>query len=972
MYQRSRLFDLLDAARRQHSATLVTGPPGAGKTTLISSYIEFRNLRSLWYQVDSGDEDIATFFHYFSQAAEKHLPAGAASLPHFDPGAALGVARFSRQYFREFYAGLGCPFVVILDNYQDLADESELHEVVRVACEEVPEDCHVVIVGRETSPKALARLHVNHALTVVGAADLTLTVEETRGIAELQGVHLRSATAAMDLQKRSAGWVIGLLLMLERNGLNHLGFSGRHEPEETVFDYFESEVFRKLHADDRDLLLQCALLPKMTIHRVTQLTGTPKAGTLLRELMRRNHFITRQMDELPVYQLHPLFRQFLLDKAERRYPAAELSLLRREAAEVLIWDGDEEAAIELLQRAQDWLRMTEVILATAPTLKLQGRLATLDTWLKKLPADSIQTDPWLLYWLGNSKAFSDPASSQAILENTYRQFTAAGDLTGMTMSWSGVMEAMSNAPRDIQQMDTWIAEFEQTLAHRLESLPSDIRARATVAFFVGASFRQPLHPDMSLWLDRVRRILDTSGAAERPLLRQHLVMYHILRGEHPDAEAVLSTLHYTDDLPANERPVPTLADCVSDAMVALHVGMETRCLQAVAEGLRIAEETANHVFDTLLLQLGAVISLNRGELAQADSFLAAFERLAEALPSVNRSRHYAVAAWRKFYAGESTNALKLFMRAADASDTQCAPYFIATYHLGFGLLLFLCGKASEARRQLEFGRTVGNSIQNLLIDYVYHLFSAYLALGSGEDEKAREHLVIGMRLGREHGYMHFFFFPPQVIARLCLTALELDIERTYVRALIERNKLTPDPAWPQADSWPWPICVYTLGRFSVVKQGKPLRFVGKAQKKPLELLKALIAFGGRDVPEAKLADTLWPEAEGDASARALATTLFRLRKLLGEQVIRRQDSRLTLDPTFCWVDCWTFQRLLSDNLTEAPMRLSKLRGLYQGAFLDGADDAGWARPMRERLQIMFVRVAAPPSTAVHGTVLLDK
>ena len=78
--QRKRLFRLLDRLRKQ-PIIWISGPPGCGKTTLVSSYIEARKIPCLWYQVDQGDEDIATFFYYMGLAAKKATPRKRKSLP---------------------------------------------------------------------------------------------------------------------------------------------------------------------------------------------------------------------------------------------------------------------------------------------------------------------------------------------------------------------------------------------------------------------------------------------------------------------------------------------------------------------------------------------------------------------------------------------------------------------------------------------------------------------------------------------------------------------------------------------------------------------------------------------------------------------------------------------------------------------------------------------------------------------------
>jgi LuxR family transcriptional regulator, maltose regulon positive regulatory protein len=60
---RPRLFRRLDAART-HAVIWVSGPPGSGKTTLVAHYVADRKVPCLWYRVDEGDVDLATFFYY--------------------------------------------------------------------------------------------------------------------------------------------------------------------------------------------------------------------------------------------------------------------------------------------------------------------------------------------------------------------------------------------------------------------------------------------------------------------------------------------------------------------------------------------------------------------------------------------------------------------------------------------------------------------------------------------------------------------------------------------------------------------------------------------------------------------------------------------------------------------------------------------------------------------------------------------
>ena len=72
------------------------------------------------------------------------------------------------------------------------------------------------------------------------------------------------------------------------------------------------------------------------------------------------------------------------------------------------------------------------------------------------------------------------------------------------------------------------------------------------------------------------------------------------------------------------------------------------------------------------------------------------------------------------------------------------------------------------------------------------------------------------------------------------------------------------------------VRIYTLGRFSLLLHGQPAIFGRKTPQRPLELLKAVIAYGGRDISLSLLTAALWPDSDGDDARRAFDTTLFRL------------------------------------------------------------------------------------------------
>ncbi len=162
--------------------------------------------------------------------------------------------------------------------------------------------------------------------------------------------------------------------------------------------------------------------------------------------------------------------------------------------------------------------------------------------------------------------------------------------------------------------------------------------------------------------------------------------------------------------------------------------------------------------------------------------------------------------------------------------------------------------------------------------------------------------------------------------------------------------------------------IYTLGRFAVVRDGEVATQAraSKTPVKPLSLLKALIALGGRNVSEQALCDALWGQQDGDAAHRDCATTLSRLRRFLQcRDAIQMQQGQLTLNSKVCWVDVWEFERLVSEVRTELHARQPdidhllelhhRIDALYQGAFLGLEEDTAAYLPLRARLRARYLQ-----------------
>jgi LuxR family transcriptional regulator, maltose regulon positive regulatory protein len=973
-FTRDRLFRLLDEGRKR-PVTWVAAPAGSGKTTLAASYLDARKLPCLWYQVDEGDGDLAGFFYYLGLAAKSAAPKHKTPLPLLTPEYLQGIPAFTRRYFERLFSRLKPPSVVVFDNYQDAPLHSGFHEMFAHALDAIPEGVNVLVLSRGDAPAQLARLGANGKLHRVGWNDVRFTLEESRELLGKHGLRKPPAELVELLHTKADGWAAGLVLLtagagesgIEPHALDGLTAGG-------IFDYFATEIFDRTDGVIQDVLLKTSLLQKITASAAERLTGTASAGRILEQLSRDHYFTTKHVQTGVTYQYHPLFRGFLGARARETFSRSDHLALQKKAAALMEESGQIGEAAGLFIDAGEWSGVTRIILEHAPALLSQGRSSTLDGWLNRLPSESIDGSPWMLYWRGICRMAFDPGESRRWLERAFDSFRRNLDMVGAFLSWSSIIDTFLYEWSDFSGLDRWVAVLEGLLAEHPDFPSAEIEARVAAGMFIALAWRRPQHPRLAFWEGKAfELVLSGSSVQLRVMLANHLLFHHLWNGEFAKTSIIIDALRPLSRMPDND-PLTQQTWWVMEAMHSWFMADHPTCVAAVNEGNRLAERTGVHLLDVYLNAQGVYsgVSLDDPETARA-----CLRNMAARNPSrpLDRSLHHYMASQVAWMNGDLINAGKhgeIAVKLARATHSTVA---IALCEIELATVLFDTGRLDDASDHL--GRGVESARGSNHLEFLCQLHASRFALETGRDAEGVELLRGALGLGASQGYLNIPRWNSTVMSRLCAKALERGIEPAYVRKLIAVHDVVPPPSEDALESWPWPVRIHALGRFEILTDDETLTVSGKVQRKPLEMLKLAIALGSVNVAAEGIAEALWPDAEGDLAHRSFDTTLYRLRKLIGnEKALRLQEGLLTLDRRYCRVDAWEFERLaqrVEAGGESAPLELAdKAIDMYLGHFLPFDEGLSWSMPARERLRKRFSRLIIVVGTRWEAAGRWDK
>ena len=386
---RPALWERLDQSER---VTVLSAPPGSGKTVLLRSWIDAAGLaeRAAWVPVERDERDPQRFWLAVLGALRQTAP-GAGLIRELTAAPDLDGWAILERLLTDL-APLEDGLWLVIDDLHELGS-AEARQQLELLVMRAPAGLRFVLATRHDSGWACTGCGwrgswPRSALMTCGSA------WPRRGCCSPRpgcSCLTRRWRCCID---RTEGWAAGLRLAA-------LSLAGHPDPERfaaefsgserTVAEYLLAEVLDRQPDQVRRLLLRTSVLDRVNGELADLLTGGSGGERVLQDLEEANAFVVAVDAARSWFRYHHLFAD-LLQLELRRTGPGEVAALHELAATWLAGHGFGVEAIRQAQASQDWQRAARLLADYWPGLYLDGQAATIHELVAGFPAGARAAD----------------------------------------------------------------------------------------------------------------------------------------------------------------------------------------------------------------------------------------------------------------------------------------------------------------------------------------------------------------------------------------------------------------------------------------------------------------------------------------------------------------------------------------------------------------------------------------------------
>jgi LuxR family transcriptional regulator, maltose regulon positive regulatory protein len=383
LVRRPRLDSLLaDGARRQ--VTLISAPPGSGKTTLVTAWLASRRRRDVMLTVDARDNERDQLAGVIVAALVDRGAVAPEQLDATLPATTLLDAAFAQLEKRSSKR------VLVLDDLQELSSRHALRTLAYLV-ERAPATLDLVLCSRADPPIRLTRLRLEDRLSEIRNDSLAFDLAETSTLLTAHGLALTRAQVQA-LWRRTEGWVAGLRLAacaLQGEADPAEFVQGAAGTETAIADYLLKELLTRQDEAIQQFMLRTSVVGRLTPDLAEVLTGDAAVSRRLGELERNGVFLA-ELEDRTWYRYHSLFATLLEARLRQQHRELADELHRRATAWFIANDMPGEAEVHA-RAAGDWPMVGRLAADRWVARTLDGAEAN-DGLLAGVPARAIAAD----------------------------------------------------------------------------------------------------------------------------------------------------------------------------------------------------------------------------------------------------------------------------------------------------------------------------------------------------------------------------------------------------------------------------------------------------------------------------------------------------------------------------------------------------------------------------------------------------
>lgn len=983
LLSRPRLLNLL-ADMLDFRLIILIAPAGYGKTFLLVDFAHQIELPVCWYALDALDRDTYRFCSHFIASVQQKFPAfGQASFAALQ-SMTLGQGTLDQlvtTVVNELYDHVREHFVLVLDDFYLVDDNSEINLFVSQLIQQVDENCHLIIASRRLL--SLPDMALMVARGYVGGVDFEDLAYEVDELQELSVKNLGqpiSATEAKTLIEATDGWIIGLLLSTQSK-LRNISGRMRHMRASGInlYDYLAEQVLNQQPPAIQEFLLRTSLLEEFDANlcaTVFEGNWQPASGTwqdLIDEVLRRNLFVLPLGEDEAWLRYNYVFQEFLQRRVARESPQVERTILERLAA--LYQERKEwEKAHYVLTRLGDPKEIVHLLQRAGVSLLDAGRFSLLATWLSELPAEFSRTCPLLVMLQGAIKTRQGEVKAGLLLLD---EAIAAEWPAHEQSYWIYALMRRTITHRLLGNYQLALQDIETAL-HSLEQNPVQTDELLTIIAMAqqskGITFSLMGQPEEGIfWLEKAmvgyQALNHTQNLA---LTRLDLAIIYMNTGHYRQALRMFEEVR---------QVWKNLNDLAEQANVLNNLGYLHHLLGKYEEALTLLEDAYEHAKRSGYTRIIGYALTSMGDLCADLGVLAGAQNLfGEARLVAQRTKErfllvYLELAHAKLAALQQDwgNVFAALDRAGKLVVDKKSGSEWALYQLTVGYCHWLQGKTKEAIAALRDAvAQFASGGQPIEEASAHFLLAACYALDA--PPAARQHLdtalVVAAGLESRSPLLAILrAIQPYLKEKKTLDADERvkalvaeSAEMEEAIFLVNRHVRQNPPALLRDFLTVAPhFTMRALGRAEVLVDGKLLNNSDWQTVVSRDLFFCLLAHP-QGLTKEEIGGIFWPDASPSELKTRFKNAIYRLRNAFNEEVVlfendvyafnRSLDYEYDVDVFLRWITKGEQAQTPEDRSAAYQAALA----LYRGPYLPELG-ANWAVFERERLRRLFIEGA---------------